>query len=85
MEQFKDIDIYYVSSEPLQDMNLFYRHFHLKKYPNVTMGRETTEVFFNYFKTHTSPCTAVYDQKKRLKAVFSGEVHAVDLAKAVTD
>jgi hypothetical protein len=49
------------------------------------MGRETTEVFFNYFKTHTTPCTAVYDQKKRLKAVFAGEVHAVDLAKAAIE
>ena len=85
IEQFKDIDIYYVSSEPLQDMNLFYKHFHLKKYPNVIMGRETTEVFFNYFKTHTTPCTAVCDQRKRLKAVFAGEVHAADLAKTAAD
>lgn len=85
IQQFKDIDIYYVSAEPLQDMNLFYKHFHLKKYPNVIMGRDTKEVFFTYYKASATPYTAVYDRQKRLKAAFTGQVHAEYLAKMAAD
>jgi thiol-disulfide isomerase/thioredoxin len=83
IEDFKGINIYYVTPYPFWQMKVFYKHYHLDKYHNIIMGKETKEVFFSYFKASGIPYTAVFDAKKRLKTVFISQADATKLAQTV--
>lgn len=81
--QFKNINIYYVTLDDFSLMKHFYHYFQLNKYPNITVGKETKEVFFSYFKSTTIPYSAIFDGKKRLKTVFIHQTTADKLAQAL--
>lgn len=84
IEQFKNVNIYYVTPYPFWQMKTFYKAFHLEKYPNITMGKEITKnVFLSYFKAPGVPYTAIFDPQKRLKSVFTSQASAEKLAQAV--
>lgn len=85
IEQFKNVNIYYVTPFPFWQMKTFYKVFHLEKYPNITMGKEITkDVFLSYFKAAGVPYTAVFDAQKRLKSAFTSQVNTEKLAQALT-
>jgi len=71
MNKFRDVPIYYVTPSPFNNMRTFYRYFKLSQYPNIIMGRDSTAVFFHVFDATSTPLTAIYDAKKRLKQVFT--------------
>jgi hypothetical protein len=85
MEQFKNTRIYYVTNFPFGDMKAFYTHFKLAQYPNISMGREGTGIFFREFKATAVPYTAIFDSRKRLKQVILGQAESEKLAKLVKD
>lgn len=87
IQQFKDIQIYYITPWPFPQMKEFYKAFHLSRYSNITMGTEDEkkEAFFSYFHAPGTPYTGVFDAQKRLKVVFNGQADALKLAKAVTE
>jgi hypothetical protein len=83
--QFKDTRIYFVTPYPFNEMKGFYRYFKLDRYPNVTMGRDSSDYFMTYFKASTIPFTAIFDSKKRLKQAFVNPVDAARLSKAIAE
>jgi len=86
IDQFKNVDIYYVTPYPFWQMKAFYKVFHLDKYPNIIMGKEVTkDVFLSYFKAPGVPYTAVFDAQKRLKSAFVSQANVEKLARAVTE
>jgi hypothetical protein len=85
IDQLKNIKIYYVTADPFSDMKLFYRHYKLAKYPNITMGRDEKYTFFKYFKVWQSPYAAIFDSHKRLKEVFPYQTTAMQLAHSVAE
>lgn len=85
IDQFKNTPIYFVTPYPFKEMRGFYRYFKLNRYPNIKMGRDSSDYFMSYFKVTTIPFTAVFDSKKRLKQAFVNPVDAVQLAKAIAE
>lgn len=85
IQQFKDTRIYFVTPYPFYQMREFYQYFKLSKYPNVIMGRDTSNFFFPYFKTRITPYTVIFDAKKRLKKVMPGRAFADGLALAMAE
>lgn len=85
MPQLKNTRIYYVTNFPFRDMKAFYRYFKLAKYPNITMGRDSTDSFLSWYKAKAIPYTTIFDGKKRLATVMVGEADAGKLAQAVTE
>lgn len=85
MNRFAGTKIYYVTTYPFDEMKMFYRYFKLEQYPNVIMGNDINGFFFPYFKNPGVPYTVVFDSKKRLKQVFSGEANIDKLAKAIEE
>jgi len=83
IEQLKDTHIYFVTSFPFTEMRTYYRYFKLNKYPNIIMGRDTSNAFLKYFHSRGVPYTTVYDPKKRLKQVFPSEANAAQLIQAI--
>jgi hypothetical protein len=76
MQQFQHARIYFVTAFPFGPMKEFYKVFKLAQYPNVVMGRDTSDYFLKYFKATGVPYTAIFDSKKRLKQVLPGEAKA---------
>jgi len=85
MQQLKDVSIYFVTPYPFWKMKAFYRHFKLNLYPNITVGNDYRNVFFQQYKTRMVPYTAVFDSQKRLKQVFASQADAKSLVKAVQE
>lgn len=83
MDDFKSIAIYYITPESFQNMKVFYKYFKLAQYPNITMGRDSSNLLFRFFHANTTPLIAIYDGKKRLKKVFKGQPTAAILAQGV--
>jgi len=85
MQQLKNTRIYYITPYPFEDMLLFYRHYKMAQYPNVTMGWDYKDFYLSYFKTRMVPLTAVFDAKKRLQQAFLLPADAATLAKITTE
>jgi Methylamine utilisation protein MauE len=85
IQQFRNTRIYYVTPFPFDEMKVFYRHYKLSQYPNITMGRDLKDSFLRYFQAPGVPCTIVFDAKKRAKLVMLTEADAIALTKAVAE
>jgi len=85
IEKFRNARICFTTGFPLKDMQVYYRYYKLKQYPNIIMGRDSTNAFLNFFKADAVPYTAVYDSQKRLKRVMNGQAAAANLAKVIAD
>jgi len=49
-------------------------HFHLERYPTITVGQDYKNSFISYFKPVAVPYVAVYGKDKRLRQVITGKV-----------
>jgi hypothetical protein len=85
IDRLKDARIYFVTPFPYAQMRGFFRYFRMKRYPNVSMGRDSSDLFLPYFKASGVPFTAVFDSQKRLKKAFDGQTNADALAKAILE
>ena len=85
MQQLKNTRIYFVTAFPFRPMKEFYKVFKLAKYPNIVMGRDSSDYFLTYFKATGVPYTAIFDSKKRLKQVMPGEAKATMVAQFATE
>lgn len=72
INDFKNFQILMVTPMPLYKMNEFYNHYELRKYKNITVGRDTKFFFPNYFKVRFLPFMAIYDKNFRLLKTFEG-------------
>lgn len=85
MPRFKDVHIYYVTPYEFWKMKAFYNHFKLNSYPNITIGDDYRNAFFQQYMTKVVPYTVVFDSHKRLKQAFLGQADANNLLKAVQE
>lgn len=76
MKSMQDVNFYFLTSSPFNDMQNYYKNFSLNKYKNVTVGIDTGFQFIKYFKIAGVPFTAIYTDKKTLKQTFSGKIEA---------
>jgi len=83
IDDFKDIPIYYITADWFKNMRLFYQFYKLSNYPNIKMGRDSANIFFRYFNKKTTPLIAIFDSKKRLRRVISGEPTITQLAQSI--
>jgi thiol-disulfide isomerase/thioredoxin len=83
--EFKDIPIYYITPDRFKNMRTFYKFYKLSEFPNIKMGRDSANTFFKFFNAKSTPLIAIYDAKKRLKRVITGQPKALDLAKSLQD
>lgn len=82
MRQLKGTRIYYVTPYPFNQMKLFYKAFKLDQYPNVIMATDTKNFFLSYFQARGVPFTAIFDARKRLKAVIPEEANSKRIIQA---
>jgi hypothetical protein len=68
----------------LKAIQVFYRDFDLKKYPNITVGTEGyTYLVQKYYQVKTTPYIALYDRNGKMTQGFDKPPAIDDLAAAV--
>ncbi len=85
IKTFENCRIYYITPYPFNQLKLFYDHYKLGQYSNITTGRDVNNAFFAYFKSTSTPYTVILDPQKRVKLVLVGQVDEVKLAKAIAE
>jgi hypothetical protein len=76
MTELKDLHLYIFTADNFQAMKSFSAHYQLDKYPNVTIGRDTGNVFGKYISAMGVPYTAIYTKDKKLLKLFPGTIKA---------
>jgi len=74
IKSLSNIHLYLITSLPYSDLKKFYEHFDLKKYPEITVGYDYTSFFGHYYKVNSVPYIAIFNRKKILRQVFTGNV-----------
>ncbi|GAA3946157.1 hypothetical protein GCM10022209_47800 [Chitinophaga oryziterrae] len=79
MDKMKDIRFYLITTAPFNEMKAFCKQYALNEYPNVTVGRDYTEFFSNYYEARGVPFTAIYRKNKILHEAFIGKISAGEI------
>jgi hypothetical protein len=74
IQELKNVPLYFVSSFPLPLLKNYYQEYHLAKYPNIFLGRDTGNVIASYFDIPGIPYMAICGKDHKLKKSFLGKV-----------
>ena len=85
MDKLKDIHFYLITNYPVPDMRQFYSEFQLSKYPNITIGQDTSSFFTDYLEIPGVPFMAFYDKNKKLKKTFIGKIYSNVIISSIED
>jgi peroxiredoxin len=76
MSALHNIHFIIASPESLIELNKFFDQQRLKKFRNITFGRDTAYYLSRYFKTTKVPFTAIYGKDKMLRHAYVGDIYA---------
>lgn len=76
IDELKDLHLYIFTTDKFSAMKGFSAHYQLDKYPNITMGQDTGNVFGKYISAMGVPYTAIYTKDKKLQKLFPGNIKA---------
>ncbi len=74
IKDFKNTQIVMVTYLPFEEMMIFYKNYHLSKYPQITVARDTKFFFPVFYKVQNLPAIFIYDKKGDFKKGFEGSV-----------
>jgi len=72
--KFKNMQIVMITYLPYEEMMKFYRVYHIARYPQITMARDTKFFFPVFYKVQNLPSLFLYDKKGDFKKSFEGDV-----------
>lgn len=81
IRQFSGTQIVMTTTQPFEKMKDFYNHYDLKKFKNITVGRDTRYFFPGFFKVQFLPFMAIYDKNFKLLKTFEGTTKWEELSK----
>ena len=74
IDKFKKIQIVMATPMPFDKMKEFYTHYDLKRYKNITMGRDISFMLPPFYNVRTLPFLAFYDKSGNLIDTFEGSL-----------
>lgn len=83
LPEFKNTRFYLITTDPFDDMKMFYNDYNLKKYPNIVVGVDNTNFFRTYYKILTFPAIIIYDKNHILKEIFASEIYGRKLRESI--
>lgn len=85
MDKLKDIQFYFISNFPFQDVKRFNSEYSLGKYPNITVGLDTANFVADYFEAPGYPYIAIYGKERKLNKTFLGKLYSSQIKKAAEE
>lgn len=83
LPEFKNTRFYLITTDPFNDMKMFYNDYHLKKYPNIVVGFDNTNFFRTYYNVQNTPSIIIYDKNHILKEVITSEIYGRKLRELI--
>jgi thiol-disulfide isomerase/thioredoxin len=74
IDKFKKINIVMATPLPFNKMKEFYVHYNLKRFKNITIGRDIGYVLPTFYGVRTLPYLAFYDKSGHLIDTFEGSL-----------
>lgn len=74
IDKFKNIQIVMASLLPVYQMKEFVEKYNLKKYKNITVGRDYAYILPVYYDIKSLPYHAFYTKEKKLISAFEGSM-----------
>lgn len=75
--------MYFITDLQFSRMKLFNQVFKIDQHENIILGKDYSQSFYKLMKPTGTPYTIVYDDEKRMRAVFSGQAKIDDLIGAI--
>jgi len=85
MDMLKGIQFYYISYFPLPAVKDFCKEFELAKYPNITVGLDSSYFVKDYFEIAAFPYLAIYGKNKNLNKSFVGKIYCSQIKKVAEE
>lgn len=85
MDDLKNIQFYFISQFPLSNIKAYSKAFEFAKYPNITTGRDTSQLMRNYYNAPGIPYLAIYNKEKKLNKAFLGKISANQIKKVAEE
>ena len=85
MDKLKDVNFYFVTTEPFSQVNEFRDFYEMQKYPNITIGKDIKKFTPQHYKSPRTPLLAVYDKNKRLVKIYDGKPEIEIILKQIND
>ncbi len=81
IEDFKNVQLIFVSSEPVNKIRQFVDQHELNNYQNIIFLHDHLSVFSNQFKARSIPYVLVYNENQRLIKAHKGQLNAKGILK----
>jgi|SRR5690606_2109067 len=85
LNTFKNIQIVFVSSEPIETIKEFSKRYHLNNHTNITFLHDYANTFSNRFDAQSVPYILIYDKKRQLVKRHKGQLNANSILKALNN
>lgn len=87
MENLKNIQFYLLTNTnfAMTDIKDFYNQYQLAAYPNIIVGKDTSNLSIKYFKTPGLPFTAVFHKGRQPSKFFLGKTATKEILQAAEE
>lgn len=82
IDELKNIKFYLFTGDSLYDVMLFYNHFQLSKYPNITVFRDPNFKLIDYLHFNGTPALAFYNKNKILRSTIRESIYGRQIKRA---
>jgi thiol-disulfide isomerase/thioredoxin len=79
IDELKNVQIVMATIMPFDMMRSFYEKYELKRFENITVGKDTQYMLPSFFQMHFMPYLAMYNKKGNLLTTFEGSMKIEDL------
>lgn len=79
IDHLKNIQIVMATMMPFDMMKSFYEKYDLKRFENITVGKDMQYMLPSFFQMHFMPYLAMYNKKGNLLTTFEGSMKIDDL------
>ena len=69
---FGDTQIYFITDDPMDRMNVFEKYYKLVDYPNITVGRDYNFEMIKNYNVSGTPNIFVFDRYKQRQITIKG-------------
>ncbi|RWU08148.1 peroxiredoxin family protein [Pedobacter chitinilyticus] len=79
IDKLRRTNIVFLTIHGLKSVDIFRRHYHMERYPNIMLAYDYQMYFPRHFHSATTPLLAIYDRDRNLRGVFEGQANTTKL------